>query len=204
MCQTLIDAVAGDVAGLGVLVERIERLAFIGPLLVAVVARDYRPIAGWLGVGRSHQRRPIDGALAVAGRFAGGAIVVEDVERHALAVDQRFALGGIGRGCRRGLRQRRGDAEDTGSEKDRQTHNYSPWCLNLPHSLTPLIRLYSTVIPLSFDRTLIQLLPSRPASAAPAAESGSCSPSCASRAPSSRDRRKRGPCAARVRCGRAP
>ena len=43
---------------------------------------------------------------------------------------------------------------------------------------------------------------SRPASAAPAAGSAPCSPSCASRRPSSRDRRKPGPCAARARYGR--
>src|SRR5262245_43091652 len=46
--------------------------------------------------------------------------------------------------------------------------------------------------------------PSRPASVAPAAGSGSCNPSCVSRAPSSRDRRRQVPSAELARCGRAP
>ena len=60
-------------------------------------------------------------------------VFVEGVERHALAIDQRFAFGRIGRCCRRGLRQRGGDAEqNAGSEKDRKSLRMkSPSCLTL-------------------------------------------------------------------------
>src|SRR5580704_3475895 len=103
-----VDAVAGHVARLGILGELIERLALVGPLFAAVVARDDGPIARCLGIGARHQRRPIGGALAVAVRFAGG-VAVERVERQALGVDQGLALRCIGTLRRRGLRECRCD-----------------------------------------------------------------------------------------------
>src|ERR1700724_543750 len=98
-----VDAVAVHVARLGVLGKLIERLALVGPLFAAVVARHDGPIARWFGIGAGHQRRPVGRASAVAVRFSGG-VAVERVERQALGVDQGFALGGVGTLRRRRLR----------------------------------------------------------------------------------------------------
>src|SRR6266702_8378609 len=93
--------VAGDVAGLRVLGEGVERLALVGPLLRAVVARDdgvtvARGIAG-LGL----QPRPVCRTRSVAGRLAVH-ILVEGIERHALSVSEHVALVGLaGLGWRR-------------------------------------------------------------------------------------------------------
>src|SRR5262252_2761915 len=46
--------IALDIAGLLVVLPEIERLALIGPLLVAVVARYNSPVAGSLGIAGNH------------------------------------------------------------------------------------------------------------------------------------------------------
>jgi hypothetical protein len=61
------EAVTGYVTGLLVVLPRVERFAFIGPLLGTVSALDQAVLAFRLGAGRSHQRRPIGGAWPVAG-----------------------------------------------------------------------------------------------------------------------------------------
>jgi len=91
----IIDAVARHVAQLGVFGPGVERLALVGPLLRAVIARHDRPIARCRGAGRSREGRPVGGALAVASGFAGR-VLVEDVKRHALLVHERLAFGCIG------------------------------------------------------------------------------------------------------------
>src|SRR4051812_26618680 len=50
----LVEAVAGLVAGLGVLGPEVQRLAFEGPLLLAVVARDHGVVAAGGVAGRGH------------------------------------------------------------------------------------------------------------------------------------------------------
>src|SRR3954471_14128008 len=76
-------AIASDVAGLGVLGEGVERLALVGPLLRAVVARDDGVAVGG-GIARlGLQHRPVGRARTIAGRLAVR-ILVESVERHAL------------------------------------------------------------------------------------------------------------------------
>src|SRR5271170_3790375 len=94
----IVDAVAVRIAGIAVLVEGVERLALVGPLLAAVVARDDAPVARRCGVGE--EWRPVGGADAVAAGFAGR-VAVESVKRHAGAIDQRFALGRVADLCRR-------------------------------------------------------------------------------------------------------
>ena len=44
-----------------------------------------------LGVGAGHQRRPVGGALAVAGALAAG-VLVERVEGHALCIHHQLVL----------------------------------------------------------------------------------------------------------------
>src|ERR1700681_5029463 len=77
------EAVAISLAGRGVLLERVERLCFVEPHLLAVVPHDDCHVRGRLGIVRGHQRRPVFGTGTVAGRFAAG-ILVERVKRHAL------------------------------------------------------------------------------------------------------------------------
>src|SRR6185369_2058794 len=81
----VVDAVAGLVARLGIFGIVVERLALVGPLLLAVVAGDHRVVARRLvGVG-GHQGRPRRGAGAIAyGLAASGRILVECVERHSV------------------------------------------------------------------------------------------------------------------------
>src|SRR5262249_43704316 len=51
----VVDAVAGDVAGLLVVLPEIERLALVGPLLLAVAARHDGPVAVCLDVALDEQ-----------------------------------------------------------------------------------------------------------------------------------------------------
>src|SRR5271170_7109068 len=95
----IVDAVAVRIAGIAVLVEGVKRLALVGPLLAAVVARDDAPVARRRGVGGGEEWRPVGGADAVAAGFSGR-VAVESVKRHAGAIDQRFALGRVGDLCR--------------------------------------------------------------------------------------------------------
>src|SRR5215475_1405323 len=63
----VVAIIAFDIARLLVILPEIERLTLIGPLFAAVVAGDDRPLTGILAITGHHQRRPIGGALAVAG-----------------------------------------------------------------------------------------------------------------------------------------
>src|SRR5580704_6701108 len=119
-----VDAVAGHVARLGILGELIERLALVGPLFAAVVARDDGPVARRLGVGAGQERRPVGGALAIAVRFAAG-IAVERVERQTLGVDQGLALGRVRAFRRRRLRQRCCDADRENACSNRGCDRFS-------------------------------------------------------------------------------
>src|SRR5574341_1046516 len=84
----VVEAVAGHVAGLGILGPVVQRPALAGPLLAAVVARDEAPVAAGGGAGGGHQRRPVGGAGAVAHALArAGRIAVEGVERHLVRAD---------------------------------------------------------------------------------------------------------------------
>src|SRR4051794_34839521 len=80
----VVEAVAGDIAGFGVLGPGVQRLAFVSPLLTAVVARDDRPIAGSRTAGGT-EWRPVLGAGAVAGGLAAG-VLVEGVEGHSRGI----------------------------------------------------------------------------------------------------------------------
>src|SRR4051812_24159925 len=90
-----VDAVSGRIAGLGVLHPAVERLAFVGPLLLAVLPGYYRISGGRRAGGIRRQRRPIFGAFAGAGRFPG-AVLVEGVKRHAFRVGKRWSLCRLG------------------------------------------------------------------------------------------------------------
>src|SRR5215813_232890 len=89
----VVDTVAGHVTRLFVFLPEIERLALVGPLLLAIAARDERPVACGLGIGGREKRRPEVSALPGAGRLAGR-IAIVGVERHALVIDPDLALGG--------------------------------------------------------------------------------------------------------------
>ena len=102
----VVHALARRVTGIFVFDRGIKRLAFIGPLFAAIVARDERKTSRLIGIGVGNQRKPIGGALGVAIRFAG-VVAVEDVECHSVDVDEGFALGCVGADRRRCLRQRR-------------------------------------------------------------------------------------------------
>ena len=91
--------VAVGVARLLVVFPEIERLALVGPLLAAVVARDDGPVTGILGIAGNHQRRPIDGALAAAGRLVGRGVAVERIESHPFGIDQHLSFRGIADLC---------------------------------------------------------------------------------------------------------
>src|SRR5258708_39271946 len=92
------EAVAGDVAGLLVFRERIERLGLVGPLLGAVVAADDGVAVARLVAGFGLQDRPVCGAGTVAGRLSAG-ILVERGERPALGVREGPAFCGWVRLC---------------------------------------------------------------------------------------------------------
>src|SRR5690606_15334355 len=89
------DAVAGGVAGLGVLDPELERHALEGPHLAAVGAVDDGEVTLRLGAGIGHQRRPVLGALVVAVGHAGSVLVV-GVESHAVGVGQHFLAADLG------------------------------------------------------------------------------------------------------------
>src|SRR3984885_8321202 len=126
-----VDAVAGYIAGLAVLVPAIERLVLVGPLLAAVAAGDQGKIAGGAGVGGCDQWHPEICALTVAIRLAL-AVVVERVERHAVAVDVRFAFRGMGGGRRLAWRQSRARDENEKAGNEARPvgsrHNLLPRC----------------------------------------------------------------------------
>jgi len=61
------ETIAGDVARLLVVFPGIKRVAFVSPLLAAIVAGDDAVVAHWHRAARSHQGRPIAGAWAIAG-----------------------------------------------------------------------------------------------------------------------------------------
>jgi hypothetical protein len=94
------------VPGFLVLGPCIERLAFVGPLLAAIVAGDERKTSRGLRIGVGNLGRPADSALGIAIRLAG-AIAVEDVARHSIEIDEGLALDSLGAG----RRQRRGRRE---------------------------------------------------------------------------------------------
>src|SRR6185312_16487976 len=81
------DPVAGDVARLLVVLPEVKRLAIIGPLHAAVLARGMGIFSFRLGVRSGHQWWPFrcTGIVAV-GRARR--ILVECVERHALGVGE--------------------------------------------------------------------------------------------------------------------
>src|SRR5262249_7467481 len=145
------------------------------------------------------QWQPIDRALRIAIRFTL-AVAIEDVERHAIEVDESLAPGGVGAGrwdglCQRGERNETGDAAAKSGAKSRNACDPHPSSSFLHDAQSTSDRLHTTI-----NRRASSL----PASAAPAAENGFCNPSCASRGPSSRDTRKQGPCFARARYDREP
>src|SRR6516225_1972739 len=118
----VVNPIAGNVTGFGILRPSVERLAFMGPLLSPVVAGDNRVSTRRLCVGRCRQRRPICGAWTVTGRLTA-IILVEDVERHALAIGEHLTFGavtGFGR-CRLGKRNRSGQQ---GRAKSYRTYFY--------------------------------------------------------------------------------
>src|SRR5580765_4029068 len=83
-------AVAGDVAGLLVVRNRVERFAVVGPLHLAVVALDDREPADWLGIAGPEHRRPVLGAFAAAVGLAHGVLVI-GIERHALVIGKHLS-----------------------------------------------------------------------------------------------------------------
>src|SRR6516164_3369753 len=118
----VVNPIAGNVTRFGVLRPSVERLAFIGPLLSPIVARDNRVSTRRPCIGRCHQRRPICRAWTVTGRFTA-IILVEGVERHALTIGEHLtfsAVTGFGR-CRLGKRNRSGQQ---GRAKSYRTNFY--------------------------------------------------------------------------------
>src|SRR5215813_8383169 len=90
----VIHPVPGCVTGFLVLGPRIERFAFVGPLLAAVVAADERKTSRRLRIGVGNQGQPINRALGVAIRFVL-AVAIKHVERHTVEVDEGLAPGGV-------------------------------------------------------------------------------------------------------------
>src|SRR3984885_540023 len=97
----------------------------------SVAAGAQGNIAGGAGVGGCDQWHPEICALTVAIRLAL-AVVVERVERQAVAVDERFAFRGIGAGRRRALRQSRARDENEKAGNEARPvgsrHNLLPRC----------------------------------------------------------------------------
>src|SRR5690554_1704606 len=86
--------VAGTIALLLILHEGRKRLAFVSPLLTAVVTFDDAVVAVGLGVRAGHNGRPVLGAVVVTDAFAAvGLILVKRIHRHALLVDEHAVLG---------------------------------------------------------------------------------------------------------------
>src|SRR5262249_58949158 len=83
----VVHAVTAAVAGLRVLAPEVERLAFVRPLLRAVVSRDDRVVARRLRVGPGVKRRPVHRALRVA-RALVVRVAVERVQGPPLCVDE--------------------------------------------------------------------------------------------------------------------
>src|SRR6476660_2490872 len=84
LCQVpgpVQEAVAFDLARGRIVLEGVERLALIGPHLLAVVPDHDGHIGGRLGVVGGCERRPVLGAGAVAHRFAPG-VLVESIKGH--------------------------------------------------------------------------------------------------------------------------
>src|SRR5215470_14661568 len=128
----VIAIVAFSIARLLVVLPEIERLALVSPLLAAVVACDNSPVTGVLRIARNHQRRPVDGALTVAGRLVRRGVAVIRIEGHSLGVDQHLAfrriadLGGFGGlGERKRGAKRQHSTGDHGSED--LLHDRTPW-----------------------------------------------------------------------------
>src|SRR6185369_410794 len=91
------EVVARAITRLRVLREVVERAALEGPLPGTVVARDDGPVARGLRAVGGSERRPVRGASAVAHALAGagGAVAVEDVQRHLVGTHQ----GAVRRHC---------------------------------------------------------------------------------------------------------
>src|SRR3990167_8111152 len=88
----LVHAVAGLVAGLGVLDPEIQRFALVGQLHAAVVALHGAVVTARRGA-FGLQSGPVGGAGAVAdGLAAARCVAVEGVERHAVGADQNTVL----------------------------------------------------------------------------------------------------------------
>src|SRR3569623_3183358 len=95
--------VAVLVARLLVLGPRVHRFAAVRPLAAAVVAHDDGVRALRLVVRGGERRRPLHGAVAVAGGLAAVRdVLVDRVEREAFLVAQQAALHGERRGRGRG------------------------------------------------------------------------------------------------------
>src|SRR5262249_44778350 len=118
----VVNPIAGNVTRFGVLRPSVERLALIGPLLSPVVARDNRVSTRRLCIGRCHQRRPICRAWTVTSRFTA-IILVEDVERHALAIGEHLTFGAVTGFCRR-RRGKRNRSGKQGRAKSYRTNFY--------------------------------------------------------------------------------
>src|SRR5690349_5321919 len=88
---------AGGGGPSGVASEGVERLAFVGPLLRAIVTGHDSPVAIVLGAGSGGERRPGGCALVVAGGFARRSVAREGVERLAVRSDERAVLFGHAR-----------------------------------------------------------------------------------------------------------
>src|SRR6266478_299995 len=99
------EAVAIGLARGRVLLEGVERLALIGPDLLAVVTDHDGHVGGRLGIVGGCERRPVLGAGPVAGRLATD-VLVEGIKGHTLGIDKGLALWRVG--CLQHLRRRRG------------------------------------------------------------------------------------------------
>jgi hypothetical protein len=88
--------VAVGLAWRGIFLVSVEWLALIRPHVPAVDASNDCHGAGWSGVHRGQQRRPVLCTETIAHRLSIG-ILIEGIKRHALGVDQRPALRRFGR-----------------------------------------------------------------------------------------------------------
>ena len=79
-------AIAKNIARLLIFHERVEGLAFVGPLLCTVVTADDRVTIARRIADRGCQRGPIAGARAVASGLAT-VIPIKSVKRHAFGID---------------------------------------------------------------------------------------------------------------------
>ena len=82
-----VNAIAGLLTGLRVFRPQVQRLAFVRPLLGAVITRDDRIVAGRFVSRRRHQRWPAGSTRSIA-RTLARRILIKRIKRHPSRIGQ--------------------------------------------------------------------------------------------------------------------